>query len=92
MYARACIYEKKIVSLQPKWALCSGLNENERDTDRNRNGDGGGVAAERGSDLAQGSSFPFGAYLGESSYAAGGYPLCYLAGPRSQTKKKNENR
>ena len=68
------------------------IERNERDTDSYRNGDGGGVAAERGSDLAQGSSFPFGAYLGESSYAASGYPLCYLAGPRGQTKKKNENR
>lgn len=26
MYARACVYEKKIVSLQPKWALCPELN------------------------------------------------------------------
>jgi len=81
MYARACIYEKKIVSLQPKWALCSGLNENERDTDSNGNGDGGGVAAERGSDLAQGSPFSLGTYLGEPAYAAGWHPLCYITRP-----------
>ena len=81
MYARACVYEKKIVSLQPIWALCSRLNRNERDIDSDRNGDGGGVAAERRSDSSQGSSFPFGAYLGESSYAPGWYSLCHVAGP-----------
>ena len=64
----------------------------ERVIDTNRINRCGCDPAERGSDLAQGSSFPFGAYLGESAYAAGGHPLCHLARPRSKTHKHKQNK
>lgn len=53
--ARACVYEKKVVSLHPIYVY----------TDSNRIGGGGDVAAECGGDLPERSLVPVATYPSE---------------------------